>query len=219
MISHLILLLFIIAASIHLYYSWKDEEKGRAVTKPFLLILLVLYYVLSANPIFWLLFTALITSWLGDVLLIPKGNGWFFAGGIFFMVSHICFILIYVRKINWNDVVWPIIIILALIYLGAACIIVKQIWDYVPNLLIFPMLFYMIANSIMNLFAMMQFMTLKNPGAMVAYLGAMLFFISDCSLYLVRYHHNPDVIFKRHFTVMLTYLLGEFLITQGILML
>jgi uncharacterized membrane protein YhhN len=60
--------------------------------------------------------------------------------------------------------------------------------------------------------------TLQTPGSLVAYAGAVLFFASDCTLFLVRYFRNPDVIFKKHFTVMLTYLAGEFLITLGILM-
>ena len=46
----------------------------------------------------------------------------------------------------------------------------------------------------------------------------MCFFTSDCTLYLVRYHKNKDLIFKKHFTVMLTYLLGEALITVGMLL-
>ena len=59
----------------------------------------------------------------------------------------------------------------------------------------------------------------NSAGAAVAYVGAVLFFISDCTLFLVRYHKNKDLIFKRHFTVMLTYIVGELLITQGVLML
>jgi hypothetical protein len=62
-------------------------------------------------------------------------------------------------------------------------------------------------------------MTLHNAGSVVAYIGAVSFFVSDCTLYLVRYHDNKELIFKKHFTVMLTYLLGEALITVGMLML
>ncbi|MBR4452299.1 MAG: hypothetical protein IKS39_10720 [Clostridia bacterium] len=43
--------------------------------------------------------------------------------------------------------------------------------------------------------------------------------MSDCTLFLVRYYRNPEIVFKKHFTVMLTYVVGEFLITQGVLML
>ena len=71
----------------------------------------------------------------------------------------------------------------------------------------------------MNLLALMQLMTTRHPGAVVAYAGAVLFFLSDCILFLVRYHRNPDFVPKHHFPVMLCYLSGEFLITLGIRML
>ena len=82
-----------------------------------------------------------------------------------------------------------------------------------------PMCFYLFANATMNIFALKQLFSNPTAGAVVAYIGAILFFISDCTLYLVRYYKDPDIVFKRHFTVMLTYILGEFLITQGVLML
>ena len=71
-----------LCSAAHLYYSWVDNKRGRAATKPFLLILLVLYYVFSADRLSFVLLGALVTSWLGDVLLIPRGHGWFAAGGI-----------------------------------------------------------------------------------------------------------------------------------------
>lgn len=37
--------LFAAASIAHLYFSWKDDKRGRAVTKPFLLLFLALYYV------------------------------------------------------------------------------------------------------------------------------------------------------------------------------
>ncbi len=211
------LLLFICFSVIHLYFSWKDEEKGRAYTKPFLLLFLMLYYASSAHPVMILLLIALLTSWLGDVLLIPKGDIWFFSGGIFFMASHVCFILIYIHRIRWEDVLWLAIIGLGIVYFGIAAIVISKLWATMPKQMIFPMFFYLITNSTMNLFAAMQLMSEKNLGALLAYCGALLFFGSDCTLYLVRYDKNPDLIYKRHFTVMLTYLSGEFLIAQGML--
>ena len=71
----------------------------------------------------------------------------------------------------------------------------------------------------MNVFAFMQLLSDPCLASAIAYIGAVLFFISDCSLFFVKFHKNRNIIFKRHFTVMLTYVLGEFLITQGVMML
>ena len=65
----------------------------------------------------------------------------------------------------------------------------------------------------------MQLLSTGTLGAVIAYIGAVLFFASDCSLFLVRYYKPRKIVYKDHFTVMLTYILGELLITQGIIML
>ena len=212
------LVLFIAASAVHLFHSWKDDAKKRRITKPLLLIFLILFYLFSAKQISVYLLLALIFSWLGDVLLMPKGNGWFTAGGISFLFSHIFFILTYVGNIRYENVVWLIVIPAAILYYGIALLITHAVRPTTPKAMIVPMYLYLIANSTMNVFALMQLFSYRNGAAAVAYIGAVLFYISDCTLYLVRYYKkNPNLVFKRHFTVMLTYLAGEFLIVLGVL--
>ncbi len=216
MVKYVFIALFAVASVIHLAQSWKDDQR-RAWSKPFLLLFLLLFYLFAAKEISWVLVAALFFSWLGDVLLIPKGSKWFLAGGIAFLVSHILFILVYAPHVAWTKThLW--LLLPACVYLGAAAAIILKIRPNVPKALQFPMLLYLAVNSTMNLFALAMLLTLKSPGAAVAYAGAVLFYISDCTLYLVRYHENKNLIFKKHFTVMLTYLLGECLITVGMLM-
>ena len=216
--QYVFLSLFVIVSVIHLIDSWRDNAKRRAYTKPFLLILLLLFYFFAAKEISWVLAAALLFSWLGDVLLIPKGTPWFIAGGIAFLVSHILFIFAYLPAIRWERAVWWILIPAALLYYGISVTVTLKLKGNIPVAMIVPMILYLLANSTMNLAALSQLMTLRNAGAAVAYAGAVFFFISDCTLYLVRYHTNKNLIFKKHFTVMLTYLLGECLITVGLLM-
>ncbi|MBQ6023081.1 MAG: lysoplasmalogenase [Clostridia bacterium] len=216
--QYVFLSLFVIVSVIHLIDSWRDNAKRRAYTKPFLLILLLLFYFFAAKEISWVLAAALLFSWLGDVLLIPKGTPWFIAGGIAFLVSHILFIFAYLPAIRWERAVWWILIPAALLYYGISVTVTLKLKGNIPVAMIVPMILYLLANSTMNLAALTQLMTLRNAGAAVAYAGAVFFFISDCTLYLVRYHTNKNLIFKKHFTVMLTYLLGECLITVGLLM-
>ena len=223
MVAYIFLALFVAASAVDLYHSWKDESKKRAVTKPMLLIFLLLYYIFAAlaagEELNYVLIAAIATSWLGDVLLIPKGNGWFTAGGIFFLISHITFIAVYLPHIDWAAVKWYIIVPVAIVYLAVALKIILSVKKNTPKIMVAPMYLYLIANSTMNIFALMQLLSNMNLASLIAYIGAVLFFTSDCTLFLVRYHDKKDIIFKRHFTVMLTYLLGEALITVGILFL
>lgn len=220
MLQYIFLALFVLSSAVHLYHSWKDEAKKRAVTKPMLLIFLLLYYLCATNwQPNWVLVVAIATSWLGDVLLIPKGNGWFTAGGISFLISHLTFIAVYVPNITFSNVKWYFVAPVALVYIGIALKIILAVKKNTPKIMVVPMYLYLIANSTMNIFAFMQLLTNWNAAALIAYCGAVFFFASDCTLFLVRYHDKKNIIFKRHFTVMLTYLLGEALITVGILLL
>ncbi len=217
--KYLFLALFIAASAVHLYHSWKDDSKKRAWTKPILLLALIGYYLTAMDSLSLLLLLALATSWLGDVLLIPKGNVWFTLGGISFLFSHFLFISVYIPQIDFGSVIWWIVIPVAIAYYAVAFRVIFAVRKNTPKPMLAPMYLYLLANSTMNAFALMQLTSLRSAGACVAYIGALLFFVSDCTLFLVRYHKKKDLIFKRHFTVMLTYLAGEFMIVQGMLML
>lgn len=220
--SYVFLALFFILSGIHLYDSYRDDAAARKRTKPFLLLCLLLFYVTAAagkgGPELYLML-ALLTSWLGDVLLIPKGNLWFTAGGFSFGAAHIFFILAYAKSIVYEGMLWWLVIPVLLVYIAVSITIVKAVASTTSKVMIILMMLYLLANSTMNGFALMQLITHQNAGTIVAFIGAVLFFISDCTLFLVRlYKKNENLIFHKHFTVMLTYLSGEFLIVLGMLL-
>lgn len=215
----IILVLLAVTSTIHLIDSWKDNSKRRAYTKPFLLLFILLYYIFSPVEHRPVLIGALAASWLGDVLLIPKGNKWFTMGGIAFMLAHFLFIAVYVPQVNFSAVIWPVVIPAAIIYYSISAVIIYKLTPTTPKMMLAPMYVYLLSNSTMNVFSLMQLISNPCKASIVAYIGAVLFFISDCTLFLVRYHKNKDLIFKRHFTVMLTYIVGELLITIGMVML
>ena len=219
MLKIIFLVLLAASSAVHLYGSWVRKEKIRVITKPMLLIFIVLYYVTSGVSIIPLLIAALVASWLGDVLLMPHGNAWFTAGGIAFMLAHFLFIAVYVPQVNFSEVNWFIAVPAAVAYYSVSAVIIHLLRPTTPKKMQIPMYVYLLANSTMNVFALMQLISNPCAGSAVAYIGAVLFFISDCTLFLVRYYKKPDIIFKRHFTVMFTYILGEFMITQGMIML
>ena len=86
--KYLFLGVFVLSAAVHLYASAKKDTGMRNFTKPFILLSLLGFYVLSARSLSGAIVLALIFSWLGDVLLIPKGVKWFTAGGIAFISSR-----------------------------------------------------------------------------------------------------------------------------------
>jgi uncharacterized membrane protein YhhN len=135
-----------------------------------------------------------------------------------FFISHLLFIAVYIPDLQPDSVPWALLAVLAPLYIGISLAIIRAVRPTTPKLMVLPMYLYLVANSTMNLFALARLFAHRTPGSIVAYSGAVLFFLSDCILFLVRYYRKPDVIFKKHFSVMLAYLTGELLITLGMLM-
>ena len=216
--------IFLIFTGVHLYASLIKRDSLRGPTKTVILLSILgmylewCHYNLSDPSIFIVL--ALITSWLGDVLLIPKGVKWFTFGGIFFMISHIFFILGYYESgINFANINVIFIIIIALVYLVTAIILFSKLKPSLPKALFYPLFFYLLINATMNAFAWFRLLSgsCSVLSGVITAIGALLFFISDSSLFFVRFDKNSKL--KTHFIVMLTYSIGEFLIVLGLMFL
>lgn len=211
------LAIFILSSLIHLYASIRKMVKLRAVTKPFLLLALLGWYVCSVDNPSFVIIAALITSWLGDVLLIPKGVKWFSIGGMSFMLSHVFFIVAYAVNVDFALIpIWAIIAAAA-VYVTVTLLVFSRLKLHLPEKLFRPMMFYLLINGTMNCFALYQLISLPCLATAVTFIGALLFFISDSSLFFVRF--KKDGLLKTHFIVMLTYILGEFLIVEGLILL
>lgn len=216
MLSVINLLVFIIDSSVHLYASYYCMKSLRAVTKVFILLSLLGWYVYSVTEPLNIVIAAILTSWLGDVLLIPEGNGWFSAGGISFMISHVCFIIGYCHYLILSDIPTIAIILSAMFYFTTTFIAFCGLKPHLSKAMFYPMFFYLLINGTMNCFAFYQLLTNSCFPTIITFIGACLFYVSDTSLFYVRYQKN--CYFKTHLIVMLTYILAEFLIVEGFIL-
>ena len=213
--KYVFLAVFIIATAIHLYASLKQDKKMRNMTKPFILLALLGFYVLAARVPSTFIILALIFSWLGDVLLMPKGVKWFTAGGIAFMISHVFFILGYLKDVNFAAIPVWLVILLAVFFVSVVTYIFSKLKPHLPKALFYPMFLYLLINGAMNCFAIFRWVSVPSAATLTTAIGAALFFISDASLFFVRF--NKESRMKTHFLVMLTYSIGELLIVLGLL--
>ena len=213
----LFLLLFAAVSVVHLAASFVSNKKLRAATKGFILLFLLLYYLFAAEKRNGVLIAAVATSWLGDVLLIPPGNGWFAAGGISFMLSHFCFIAVYIMAVNFADVNILLTVLAFLVYCALIFLVFRALKPTTPKKLYGGMIFYLFCNAAMNVFAFMFLVSRPCAATALTYIGAVSFFASDSLLFLRKFYKKP--IWRGYFSVMITYIIAEFLITQGILML
>lgn len=204
------LAVFAAVSCMHLF-----REKKKDLTKAFLLPLIALYYITSVREISWLLVAALFFSWLGDVLLIKPGMKWFVSGGISFLVSHIFFVIVYLLNSELAAVRWYMVIGSAVLFTAATSVVIYKIKPWTPDKMTIPLFLYLFFNGCMNIFAMLRFSSTLSVGAAVTVAGALLFFISDSVLFIGRFYKKKK--YKTFLPVMVTYIIGEFLITQGLI--
>jgi len=209
------LAVFILSTAVHLYASIRKDSALRNRSKPFILLSLLGFYILAARVPYTAVILALIFSWIGDVLLIPKGVKWFTAGGIAFMISHAFFIAGYGKEIDFTAISAPLILFLAVFFTTAVAFIFSKLRPHLPKALFYPMFLYLLINGAMNCFAIFRCVCRPSAATLTTAIGAALFFISDTSLFFVRFKKESRL--KTHFLVMLTYSLGELLIVLGLL--
>ena len=210
------LAVFILSSVIHLYASIKCNKKLRAWTKGFILPGLIGWYVLSVPEPSGILIAALITSWLGDVLLIPHGTKWFAAGGMGFLASHICFVLAYLPGVDFGAGSPWLLVPVAAVYVTAVFLVMNHLKNDLKGALFFGMSVYLLINATMNFFAFGRLLTAPGLSTVLTFVGAVLFFTSDSILFHVRF--KKDTRIKTHFSVMLTYILSELLIVSGFML-
>ncbi len=213
--KYLFLIIFAVSTGIHLYASLKQDRHLRNLTKPFLIPALAGFYIVCANPVRSTILLALLFSWLGDLFLMKKGQKWFAAGGICFMIAHMFFILCYLRDID-SEVFRVFTVFPAVLFLLAAAAVLFYLKQHLPENLFYPMSFYLCLNAVMNCFAVLRYISHPDHSGMITMIGALLFFISDSCLFVVRFKKKSRL--KTHFLVMLTYSLGEFLIVFGLIL-
>ncbi|MBR3226956.1 MAG: lysoplasmalogenase [Erysipelotrichaceae bacterium] len=211
---YVFLIIFFIATGIHLYASLRQDKPLRNKTKPFILLALLGYYCFSTDRIVLTVVLALLFSWLGDILLIQKGVKWFTAGGIAFMISHFFFIISYARNIDFASIDRAVTVILPLVFLISSTIVFHYLKPHLSKNLFYPMYLYLLINGAMNCFAWFRACSMPGTAGIITTAGALLFYISDSSLFFVRFKKNS--ILKTHFLVMFTYAIGELLIVIGL---
>ena len=213
--KYVFLAVFFVSTAVHLFASLRKDTRLRNMTKPFILLSLLGFYVLAARSVSAAVVLALIFSWLGDVLLIPKGIKWFTAGGIAFMISHAFFVAAYTKDVVFSRIPVFLIVLLAVFFAAAVVFIFSKLKPHLPKALFYPMFLYLLINGTMNCFAIFRCVSAPSAATLTTAIGAALFFVSDTALFFVRF--KKDSRLKTHFLVMLTYSIGELLIVLGLI--
>lgn len=191
------------------------------VTKPFLMITLLLFYLLArsekTSPLSKFIIGALIFSWIGDILLMLQGqiSGIFIFGLAAFLISHICYIFGFIKarfddpgEINKSFVQTRIVF---LVFVGGA--IIYMLYPGLEEMMI-PVIFYTIIIIAMGITALLRRGWTRDKSFIMTYSGALLFIMSDALIGINKFM-NPIV--QAPLLIMATYISAQLLIVKGIL--
>ncbi|RDI56201.1 lysoplasmalogenase [Flavobacterium glaciei] len=202
---------------IYLLIIFIGREDAAWYLKPFLLPFLILaVYVHEKFNTQRILLTALILSWIGDIILMFADNEelYFIAGLIAFLLSHISYIILFSKQLKIylkksKIIFWIGVTAIAFYLIVMMLILLPSLGD-----LKIPVFLYALTISIMLLFALKGFLNWQKPASIYILIGAIVFVASDSLLAFDKFYAPLQY---SSILIMATYLIAQYLIVDGIL--
>lgn len=209
--------IYIAFSFIYLLLLYLGYESLDCYLKPALIPLLIVgVYFSKKFPTQKILLTALVFSWIGDVILLfaDIAEIYFILGLVSFLISHIIYCVLFNRQIKEKIKKDTIIFIFGSLII--ACYLIGMLSVLLPALgdLKIPVIVYASVISVMLLFAYNGLLIWKKPANQYVFFGALFFVVSDSILAINKFHFPIQ---KSSFIIMLTYLVAQYLIVKGIL--
>lgn len=208
-IQVIILIIFILAAGINVISNKKLYKFGENLSKPLLMPLLILLYLLSVNTPNWYIVFALMFGFIGDVLLMGK-EALFIIGLVSFLIGHVFYISAFIKTTDFSSIPYGFyLLILAYGFLGA--FIFRGLKPYLKSMKPYAIL-YITAILTMSFTSLLRIDGTNGYQLWLPFIGSIFFIVSDTMLAYSIF--KPG--FKNRGTyIMITYIIGQFLIVSG----
>lgn len=208
---------FVCFSIVYLVFLLLGKEDIAWFLKPFLLpFLLVAVHLQKQFTTKKLLLIALTLSWIGDIILLfaEKGEIYFIAGLIAFLLSHIFYIVLFNKQTIVFTIKDKLVFLLGIILILTYLITMMSV--LLPSLgdLTIPVLVYAFTLSIMLFCGFKGFLNWQKPGNIIILIGAVFFVTSDSFLAFDKFYFPFP---NSSFLIMFTYVVAQYLITLGIL--
>ena len=196
--------IYIAFSAVYLLILFLGHENLNFFLKPILIPILIFWVYFYQNfPTKNILLTALLFSWIGDVILLFSDISeiYFILGLVSFLISHIVYCILFNRQAKRNLKKNSIAIGIGSILI--ACYLIGMLSVLLPSLgdLKIPVIVYASVISIMLLFAYNGLLSWNEPGNNLVYTGAVVVVVSD-SILAINKLDNP--IEKSSFLIRLT---------------
>ncbi|MDH7914085.1 lysoplasmalogenase [Winogradskyella sp. SYSU M77433] len=185
------------------------------IAKPAILISLIFFFYKAgkdlSQPLKNLMFSALICSLLGDILLMFVGESahFFTLGLVAFLIAHVMYILLFLKHRNKTRSPLKFGIVLIIYALSLFYLLKDSLGD-----MLIPVAIYMIVILSMATTAYLRKDSVNILSYGLVFIGALCFMISDSILALNKFYQPIPF---SNISIMLTYALAQLLIVLGIL--
>ncbi|WP_136668216.1 lysoplasmalogenase [Flavobacterium sp. H122] len=208
--------IFIGISVFYLILLFFDQDEIAWYLKPVLLPFLILEtYSSEKFKTKNLLLSALVFSWIGDIVLMftDKGELYFIFGLVSFLIAHVLFIFLFIKQNKENSktpkLFWLSVLGVVFYLFGMLSLLFPKLGD-----LKIPVAVYAITISLMLLLAIKGYFNWSEPNNQTILFGALFFISSDSILAINKFHTELP---KSGFFIMITYLIAQYLITEGII--
>jgi len=181
--ANIVLLIIFATAAVGNLMAWGfNKTRWVPVTKPVLMPVLAIYYVLNCPDVKLVLVFALLFAFLGDVFLIwPQKKLFFICGLAFFMIMQVLYV-IFIVKNQVNDVGYTVPALAAsLVFLVFGAMIYLKLYRFLNEMKI-PVLVYVMVLLTVSFLCFVNMIANFNRFSVVEFLGAVFFVVSDTIL-------------------------------------
>jgi uncharacterized membrane protein YhhN len=183
----------------------------RFIFKPLILLSLLVLYSFSVSKRNKVYIMALLFSFFGDVFLLFSGELNFILGLVSFLIAHLLFIKIVIKRIRKTAI--RNVIGSSFLFFIIFCMLIYVLRNSLGELLI-PVIIYGLTISIFGTVALIDYLNKKSQESIWMFAGALVFVISDSVLAINKFY-EPKLVFE--VIVMSTYILAEFLIFRSMI--
>jgi uncharacterized membrane protein YhhN len=182
------------------------------IFKPLVLLSLIFLYSQSVTKLNKWYVLALVFSFFGDVFLLFSGDTLFKFGLGSFLIAHLLFIIVVIKRINKINL---LTILTAIIPFSILLFLLLFLLKDSLNELFIPVLIYGITISLFGVVALIDFLNTKSKISLLMFIGALIFILSDTILAINKFYSSAHIF---QILVMLTYILAQYLIFRSMVL-
>ncbi len=199
-------------SGIYLLLILLGQEHIAWYIKP-LLLLPLLYIAFSVKPTEKWLILALLSSWIGDIVLMFQDDNanYFIIGLLCFLIAHMSYILLFIKEIKSSSLNPKVDTKFYFAIGGFWMFMVYLLFPHLGEMLI-PVMIYSLVISIMMGFAYYVQYVRKSALPQWIFWGAIFFVLSDSILAFNKFYTPLPI---ASLGIMSTYVVAQYLIVKG----